>query len=196
MSLFARNVEQPKRITVPELRVGSGECLVICGPNGSGKSSLLRLLAGVDRPSRGEVTWDTRSLVSMTPMERAAHIAWLPQRSTLSGTLTVESLVACARYRFFESEQVAQQHALTLLGEHDLLHLAGRLTSEISGGELQRVLIVSLVAQQAAVLMLDEPANHLDPKHQISTYQTLGRLWRAGQSVIIVSHDVRLAQLL
>ena len=196
MTLRAVDIQQPKRICVPELRIESGQCIVLCGPNGSGKSSLLRILAGVDTPARGQVTLGKKPLIAMSPLERSAHIAWLPQRSTVGDAWTVEALVASARYRFFESRSVAEQRASELLAAHGLSHLRGRLSSEISGGELQRTLIVSLVAQEASILMLDEPANHLDPKHQIITYQSLGRLWRAGQSVVIVSHDVRLAQLL
>ena len=196
MSLIAQNINLPGRIRVDELRIEPGSCTVVCGPNGSGKSSLLRVLSGVDVAQAGQVLVDEKALSLLTPVERAAHIAWLPQSSTIYGACTVEALVAFCRFRFFESQSKAEHESVKLLQEHALGHLVGRLSSEISGGELQRVLMVSLVAQQAQFLMLDEPANHLDPKHQINAYQTLGKLWQKGHALIIVSHDVRLAQLL
>jgi iron complex transport system ATP-binding protein len=196
MTLHLTRIQQPGRIAVDDLRIEQGQCLVICGPNGSGKSSLLRLLAGVDRPRRGQVQWQGKDLHQWSVSERARLLAWLPQRSTLSPAWTVEALVMSARYRFFESDKVSRQHARALLEQFGLGHLVGRLVHALSGGELQRVLIVSLVAQQSEFLLLDEPANHLDPQHQIRTYQALSKLWQAGQTVILVSHDVRLAQLL
>jgi len=196
MTLHLTHIDQPGRIALTELCITQGECLVICGPNGSGKSSLLRLLAGVDRPTAGQVKWQDKDLRSWSVSERARWIAWLPQRSTLSPAWTVEALVMSARYRFFEPEKVSREQAVTLLKQFGLKHLVGRLVQGLSGGELQRVLIVSLVAQQSEFLLLDEPANHLDPQHQIKTYQALSKLWQGGQSVILVSHDVRLAKLL
>lgn len=196
MTLHLIGIEQPRRIALEDLRVVRGECLVICGPNGSGKSSLLRLLAGVDRPAQGHVKWQGKDLHKCSVSERARLLSWLPQRATLSPAWTAEALVMSARYRFSESEQVSRQHAIALLEQFGLEHLVGRLVHTLSGGELQRVLIVSLVAQQSEFLLLDEPANHLDPQHQIKTYQALAKLWQAGQTVILVSHDVRLAQLL
>jgi len=153
-------------------------------------------MAGIDRPASGQVTWQGKALHSWSTAERAAHLAWLPQRSSLSPAWTVQTLVMSARYRFLESEQVSQEHARALLEQFGLGHLRGKMASNISGGELQRVLIVSLVAQQSQFLLLDEPANHLDPQHQINTYQALSKVWQAGQTVLLVSHDVRLAQLL
>ena len=196
MSLVAQGIELPGRILLDELHIKKGSCTVVCGPNGSGKSSLLRVLSGVDLSPAGRVFIEEKDVALMSPLERAAYIAWLPQRSTIFSAWTVEALVACCRYRFSESQALALEQAVKLLHEHGLEHLIGRLSSEISGGELQRVLIVSLVAQQAQFLMLDEPANHLDPKHQINAYQTLGKLWHKGHGLIIVSHDIRLAQLL
>lgn len=196
MSLIAQGIDLPGRIALDELRINKGSCTVVCGPNGSGKSSLLRVLAGVDPTQVGRILVDGKELAAMTSLERAACIAWLPQRSTIFSAWSVEALVAACRFRFFESPAVAEQKSVELLHEHGLKHLVGRLSSEISGGELQRVLFVSLVAQEAQFLLLDEPANHLDPKHQIYAYQTLGKLWHKRHGVIIVSHDVRLAQLL
>jgi iron complex transport system ATP-binding protein len=107
------------------------------------------------------------------------------------------SLVAQARFRFGESSVRAHEAARHFLEEHEISHLSEQLTSRVSGGELQRVLIAALDAQECPILLVDEPANHLDPQHQVAAYQRLGRLWqRKNKTLVIVSHDLRLAQLL
>lgn len=195
-ALIARDVCLGTRVDVAEFSIKKGQCVVLCGPNGSGKSSLLRLLAGLERPQRGSITLDERPLSAWTRLELASKIAWLPQRPELGEALPCEAIVALSRFRFGESEGQAILRGKEILIDHGLGHLVGRLSSRISGGELQRVLITTLVAQEAPVLLVDEPANHLDPSHQVATYRRLGGLYKGGRAVVIVSHDVRLAQML
>ncbi len=194
--LSAQNVRLGQRIEASDFSLAQGECVVLCGPNGSGKSSLLRLLAGLEKPDAGQITIDGRSLHQMSRVAIASQIAWLPQRPQLIEPIPCEAVVAAARYRFTESSQVALEKAMEVLESQSIGHLIGRLAQQVSGGELQRVLIAALVAQDVPFLLVDEPANHLDPAHQVSTYKRLGELWQSGKGVIIVSHDVRLAQLL
>jgi iron complex transport system ATP-binding protein len=124
-------------------------------------------------------------------------IAWLPQRPAVPPGFTTEELVAQARFRFGESGAVARKHALRLLRERGAGHLIGRCVDAISGGELQRVLLATMSAQDAPLLLVDEPANHLDPAAQLETYRLLGRLWlEEGRGLCVVTHDIRLAQLL
>lgn len=184
------------RIFMETLQVAPGDCIVVCGPNGGGKSSLLRLLAGLDRPQRGEVRLLGRSLRRLPNTAIAEHVAWLPQRADAHQPMRTEEIVAAGRFRFHESPERALEAARSLMRERELGSLVGRWSSEISGGELQRVLIASLVAQETSLLLVDEPANHLDPKHQLEAYRHLGRLWREGKGLVIVSHDVRLAKVL
>jgi iron complex transport system ATP-binding protein len=194
--LVARDVSLGERIHAKEFSLSEGECVVLCGPNGSGKSSLLRLLAGLERADAGKVSIGEVDLSRMSRIAIASKIAWLPQRPQLIEAISCEAVVAAARYRFSESPQVALERAMDVLSSQGIGHLIGRLAQQISGGELQRVLVAALVAQDVPFLLVDEPANHLDPAHQLSTYRKLGELWQAGKGVIIVSHDVRLAQLL
>jgi iron complex transport system ATP-binding protein len=194
--LTAHDVTLTGRIRAREFSLNHGECVVLCGPNGSGKSSLLRLLAGLDKPDSGHVTIDGRNLNRLSRVAIASQIAWLPQRPHLVEPISCEAMVAAARYRFSEAPQIALEKAMAVLTAQGIGHLMGRLAQQISGGELQRVLIAALVAQDVPFLLVDEPANHLDPAHQLSTYRKLGELWQSGKGIIIVSHDVRLAQLL
>src|SRR5690606_5974712 len=173
------------------------ECVVLCGPNGSGKSSLLRLLAGLEPRAEGSLLLDGVPLLSKNRREIASFVAWLPQRPYLGEIVTCEAIVAAARFRFMESPAYSREMARRILERQGIVHLSERPAQEVSGGELQRVLIASLIAQDAPFLLVDEPANHLDPRHQVEAYRELGRLWQEeGRAVLVVTHDVRLASLL
>src|SRR5690606_41958578 len=106
-------------------------------------------------------------------------------------------LLAHARCRFRESSARAHDAARRFLEDHEISHLSDQLTSRVSGGELQRVLFAALDALECPILLVDEPANHLDPQQQVATYQRLGRLWQQkNKTLVIVSHDLRLPCLL
>jgi iron complex transport system ATP-binding protein len=196
-AIRATKIVLGERFQTDSFVVAPGECVVVSGPNGSGKSSLLRLLAGLEPSLLGRVEIAGEDLRRLSRREIAQRLAWLPQRPDISEAMTCVSLIATARFRFMESRTVAEVRAMEFLAEHDAGHLAGRLTSQISGGELQRVLLAAMSAQEAPLLLVDEPANHLDPLHQVTTYRRLGELWRQEErTLIIVSHDLRLAKLL
>jgi len=195
-SLEATDLELPGRIALDRFSLTPGKCVVVCGPNGSGKSSLLRLLGGLENGYVGRISLGDADMKNLSRREIAKHIAWLPQRAQLAHAITCLDVVASARYRFAEPRKSAHKYALAALEAQGIAHLATRRADHISGGELQRVLIASLIAQDVSYLLVDEPANHLDPGHQVATYERLGELWRSGKGVVVVSHDVRLARLL
>lgn len=184
------------RLVDVTFEVAPGECCVVVGPNGAGKSTLLRTLLGLEKPTRGRVLLDGRPWSELTPGQRAEHVAWLPQRPQLGESQRVEELVASARYRFGEAHHTSIVHARRALAEVGALDLAARRTDRISGGELQRALLATLLAQEAPLLLVDEPANHLDPAHQVAVYRRLGELWRRTLGLVVVTHDVNLAWLL
>lgn len=195
--LIVRDARLPGRIEVAHLSIDQGQCLVLCGPNGSGKSSLLRLLSGLEPEATGSLQLGEIDLLTAPRRTIAAQIGWLPQRPYLGEFITCESIVTAARFRFQESPSRALAEAHRILASQGILHLGPRPASQVSGGELQRVLIASLVAQDTPFLLVDEPANHLDPRHQVSTYKRLGQLWREeGRTIVLVTHDVRLVRLL
>ena len=177
-AICATKIVLGERFQTDSFVVAPRECVVLSGPNGSGKSSLLRLLAGLEPSLIGKVEIAGVDLRHLSRHQIAQRLAWLPQRPDISEAMTCVSLVATARFRFMESRKVAEGRAIEILAEYDAGHLAGRLTSQISGGELQRVLLAAMSAQEAPLLLVDEPANHLDPLHQVSTYRRLGALWR------------------
>ncbi len=192
-TLSLANVSVTTRLTEVSLTLSPGDCIVVIGANGAGKSTLLRTLAGLERPSAGAVLLDGRPLAELSPRARAQSVAWLPQRPRLGEAVRVLELVATGRYRFGESHGEALAHAERALAELGASHLAQRPTDKVSGGELQRALLATLLAQEAPLLLVDEPANHLDPAQQLAAYRTLGQLWRKGHGLVVVTHDLNLA---
>jgi iron complex transport system ATP-binding protein len=175
-----------------DLSLADGEFVALVGPNGAGKTTLLRLGLGLLSPTEGELVLDGQPMGALTPRERAARVAWLPQHSPLQEALRAEEVVASARYRFGESHVRAVDSARVALDRVGAGALAERPVTELSGGERQRVALASLLAQQAPLLLVDEPANHLDPAQQIDAYELLGRLWADGYGILCVTHDVNL----
>jgi iron complex transport system ATP-binding protein len=175
--------------------VRPGELVTLLGPNGAGKTTLLRAALGLVRPSSGRVLVggiDTREL---SPRARAGRIAWLPQH-TPPTTQRVIDVVEAGRFRFSESSAETRTAAERALERFGIGALAERALERLSGGERQRVAFATLVAQQAECVLLDEPANHLDPAQQLESTSFIRELWKAGSAVLLVSHDVNLPGLL
>jgi iron complex transport system ATP-binding protein len=174
------------------LRVGPGEFSALLGPNGAGKTTLLRTALGIVRAARGEVSLGGRRIDAVPPRARAAKIGWLPQQALASEALSALETVVAARYRFDETRANARDAARRALERLGVGALADAAVTRLSGGERQRVALAALVAQEASVLLLDEPANHLDPAQQAETYGLLGALAREGAGILCVTHDVNL----
>ncbi len=174
------------------LRVEPGQFVVLVGPNGAGKTSILRVALGLLRPTRGAVRLGDRSIFDLSPRARAAALAWLPQQPRFDEPLTALETVAIARYRFGEAHAASLTFARSALERVGAAVFADRRVTELSGGERQRVALAALLAQEAPLLLVDEPANHLDPAQQIEAYELLGRCFEAGLGVLCVTHDVNL----
>jgi iron complex transport system ATP-binding protein len=174
------------------LSVARGEFLALVGPNGAGKTTLLRTALGIVREEKGEVLLGGQRVGTVPPRKRAGLVAWLPQQALASEALSALETVVAARYRFDESRGVARAAARRALERLGVSELAERPVTRLSGGERQRVALAALVAQEAELLLLDEPANHLDPAQQAETYALLGELVREGAGILCVTHDVNL----
>jgi len=174
------------------MELAPGELAILVGPNGAGKTTLLRTCLGLIRPSGGTVELDGRRLTSLSARERAARVAWLPQHLPIAEAWPAEELVASARYRFAESHARSLGAAREVLGRLRASELGSRPVTELSGGERQRVALAALLAQEAPLLLLDEPAAHLDPKEQYGIHQLVGELVRQGRGVLSVTHDLNL----
>ncbi len=174
------------------LSLAEGALLALLGPNGAGKTTLLRVMLGLIEPDRGSVRMDGTPLVSLSPRQRAARVAWLPQHSQAAEELPALEVVTAARYRFDEPFAQAERQALAALERVGVGAVCRRPLGTLSGGERQRVALAALLAQQTPILLADEPGNHLDPAQQIEVYRLLGELWREGKTVVCVTHDVNL----
>jgi iron complex transport system ATP-binding protein len=172
------------------LTLDPGDFLVLVGPNGAGKTSLIRAAVGLVQPTRGTLRLDGHDVAQMPHRKRAARVAWLPQLPVASEPYPALELVAAARYRFGESVAHSRGAARRALGRVGAAQLETRPITALSGGERQRVAIAALLAQEAPLLLLDEPANHLDPAQQLEIYRLLGSLWQQGVGILCVTHDV------
>jgi ABC-type cobalamin/Fe3+-siderophores transport system ATPase subunit len=190
--------ERPDFLQPIDLEIGAGQCWGIIGPNGAGKSTLLRLLAGLLRPAAGAVRLEGLPFQEVPLRQRARRIAFLPQHVPNDLSSTAREIVLMGRFphrRFglFESadDMRIADRALAAMG---VTEFADRPLATLSGGEAQRVHIAAVIAQEAAVLLLDEPTASLDLYHQLSIFTTLGDLAeRSGDAVVVVTHDINLA---
>jgi iron complex transport system ATP-binding protein len=173
-------------------RAERGELCALLGPNGAGKSTLLATALGLLTPTSGRVSWAGRSVAELSARERARALAWLPQEPLGSDAIPAIESVLAARYRFAESSHTARTAALRALERVRVAAFADVPLSNLSGGERQRVAFAGLLAQEAEWLLLDEPANHLDPAQQAEIYALLGTLAREGAGILCVTHDVNL----
>jgi iron complex transport system ATP-binding protein len=176
--------------------VQPGEFIALMGRNGAGKSTVMDLLAGLRRPHAGAVLLDGRPLHTWSTSERARRIGHLPQAVATQSALAVEQIVMMGRYPHApgwmesDADRVAVEDAMRACG---CLPFLGRRLSTLSGGERQRVLLAACVAQEPALLLLDEPSTFLDVDQQLQTFSMLRALAAAGRAVVAVSHDVNLA---
>ena len=183
-----------------DARVVPGEVLGVIGPNGSGKSTLIRVLAGVRRPSAGSIRLDGKDLHALPRRARARRIALVPQETHLSFPIRVRELVLLGRAphtgRFGLERQEDLRAAHEAMARAEVLELAGRPVDELSGGERQRVVLARALAQDAGILLLDEPTSFLDLRHAVLLLDLVRELCRArGLAVAVVLHDLNLAAM-
>ncbi len=182
-----------------ELRVG--ELLVVLGPNGAGKTTLVRVLSGLLRPQSGAVRLGGQRIVELGRREIARRLAVVPQELGVPFPYQVRELVAMGRApqlgplgREGPRDRDAIDGALAALGMREF---ARRTYDTLSGGEKQRVVLARALAQEAPLLLLDEPIAHMDLGHRVHTFEWL-RDWvaRAPQerAALVVTHDLILAQ--
>lgn len=178
------------------LRVEDGELVSLVGPNGAGKSTLLKCLNRVLRPSDGRVHVDGRDVKGIDLKATARLFGYVPQGTSSVFPATVLDTVLLGRRPYVEwvvSRQSREIVYETLI-QMNLAHLASRPISELSGGELQRVLIARALAQEPRVLLLDEPTSNLDLKHQLEVLgHVLSIVKDKGLSVLMAIHDLNLA---
>ena len=178
-------------------RVAAGDRWVVIGPNGSGKSSLLAAIAGIFPIAAGDVHFEAQALSAWDPQALADRRAWSPQFWFDPFPSTVLETATLARARGspwrVSGDRVADAHVFATLEELDLQRFADLDVQSLSGGERQRVAIATALLQGAPLLLLDEPASHLDPAHQRLLLEVLSRHAEKGGAFVASLHDLNLA---
>ena len=181
-----------------DLDLAAGEILAVIGPNGAGKSTLIKVLSGVLAPSGGDILFDETPASGLSTRERARRTAVVPQGGYLPPQFTVRQTVLLGRTPYLgwlgtprPADQIAVRDALQWA---HLTDLADRSIEALSGGEQQRVLLARALAQEAPVLLLDEPTTFLDLQHQALFLTLVRRTAREKhRAVLMVMHDLNLA---
>lgn len=189
-TLAARNIS---------LRISPRELVLLLGPSGSGKTTLLTLIAGLIEPSSGFVYLFGKNTMDYMPEElqqiRAERFGFIFQNFLLLDPLTVaENVELVLRFAGHKPEQ-CRTRAQKLLERFNVGHLAGRFPSSLSQGEKQRVAIARALANNAELIIADEPTASLESKQGFEIIEMLHGLARQdGHSVVVASHDLRLAE--
>jgi iron complex transport system ATP-binding protein len=180
-----------------DLRVGQGELAAIVGPNGAGKSTLVRAVSGLQGISAGSVSWCGREVGEMRGRELARVRAFVPQRMPVPAGVSVREAVTIGRsshLRPLRRLTAADRDGIERAMERARIsRFAERPLTTLSGGELQRVQIAVGLAQEAPVLIADEPTSQLDLGATIGVATLLRELADEGLTILLVVHDLALA---
>jgi ABC-type cobalamin/Fe3+-siderophores transport system ATPase subunit len=170
------------------LDLAPGTLVGLIGPNGAGKSTLLRALAGLTRPQAGIATIDGQPAADLPPQERARRIGYMPQTFQPAWDYSVRTVVELGASRVPSAGHRLDE----ILRVHDLVDLAERPWSRISGGERARALLAATLVAEPAVLLADEPGASLDIGHRIDLMRRL-HAYARDQIVVLVLHDIEQA---
>ncbi|MBS1402553.1 MAG: ABC transporter ATP-binding protein [Oscillospiraceae bacterium] len=166
--------------------VADGEFVSIVGPSGCGKSTLLSLIAGLERPSAGEILLDGEPVT-----EPSAKIGFMPQRDQLFAWRTIWSNVTLGLQIRHQNTPEQQAHVHTLLEQYDLAEFAQKQPGQLSGGMRQRCALIRTLATEPAILLLDEPFSALDYQTRLAVSADISRIIRQEhKTAVLVTHDI------
>jgi iron complex transport system ATP-binding protein len=180
------------------LPIERGRITVLAGPNGCGKSTLLRAIRRLHKPVAGKIFLEEMDIARLGERALARQIGLLAQSPSAPEDMTVEELVRLGRYPhqsmlqpWSANDSTALEAAMT---GTNIGHLRDRRLGSLSGGQLQRVWIAMVLAQETDVICLDEPVYHLDMAHQLDCLDLVAKLnGEFGRTVVLVLHDLNLA---
>ena len=178
-----------KHITL-DIPRGSWSCLV--GPNGAGKTTFLKTLLG-NKPYDGSIAFD-----GVEVYKNLRNVAFVPQRPEIPAGMNVAEYVMLGRARldgWGRDSNKSRKYAMGILEEMSLAAMRHHLVTQLSGGEMQRVLIARALVQEAELMILDEPTSALDLHHQISTLDHIERVQKNGTTIISTMHDITLGAM-
>ena len=195
---FAHNGGQAHILTHVSLDLYEGDFTVIMGASGSGKSTLLYALSGMDRATAGEVLYGGRNLVGLKERElarlRHTDFGFVFQQIHLVSNLTLfENVAVCGYLNKGRPAAEVRKRADSLLSRMSIAHVRDHLPTQVSGGEQQRCAIARAVINSPKVLFADEPTGALNRKNTADVLELLMGLNRDGQSILMVTHDMKAA---
>jgi ABC-type cobalamin/Fe3+-siderophores transport system ATPase subunit len=187
------------------LSINDGSVVALIGPNGSGKTTLIRAASGILPLMSGEVRVNGQIVNHLGEQERARLVSVVPQVRSIPPAFTVREVVALGRTPYLnwlgQFSLKDNEIVEVALQQTDLLDLADRSISDLSGGEQQRVLLARALAQETGVMLLDEPTSHLDLQFQVNIMDRIHRLAHpvnkknAGRAILVAVHDLNLLQM-
>jgi iron complex transport system ATP-binding protein len=180
-----------------DLTLEAGRLVAVVGPNGAGKSTLARAVAGMQKTAGGAIRWMGDDLGKLRGRKLALRRAFVPQRARVPDGVTVAEAVRIGRSPHLKPLQRPTRRDAAAVAEAmertGVTQFAERKLTTLSGGELQRVQVAVALAQQAPVLMADEPTSHLDLGATVAVAKLLRGLADQGLAVMLVAHDLSLA---
>jgi putative ABC transport system ATP-binding protein len=194
---FGRGESLVRAVDDFDLDIGAGETVAVMGPSGCGKSTLLHLLGGLDRPSGGEVWFGGRRIDDLGERAlarlRRDEVGFVFQSFQLMEELTAVENVELSALLAGRTPRAARRRALELLDRVGLADRARFLPSALSGGQRQRVAVARALTNEPAVVLADEPTGNLDSAATLDVLRLFAGLHEAGQTLVIVTHDARIA---
>jgi putative ABC transport system ATP-binding protein len=182
-----------------DLEVGTGEFVAIMGPSGSGKSTLLHVLGGLEPATRGQLWVRGQRVDGLSPSAwavlRRKHVGFVFQFFNLLSTMTVADNVELPALLAGVSPRQARKRREELLAELGITIKANTSPSRLSGGEQQRVALARALANEPSLLLADEPTGNLDSTNTRDVLRLLRRAHAAGQTILMVTHDAKVAGL-
>jgi len=186
--------KQPFLLNPVSFEISPGRVLGVVGPNGAGKSTLLRMIYHYQKPTSGQILVDGQDLWGMSAKVAARKVAAVLQEQPGAFGLSVRDIVALGRtpHRSGLSSEGAKDAQIieTAIARMQLESLVARDFDTLSGGERQRVMVARALAQQPQVLIMDEPINHLDIRHQLEILSLIRSL---GLTIVVSLHDLNMA---
>lgn len=194
------SISNKKILNSLSLNIYDGDFLSIIGPNGGGKTTLIKCLIGINKPPAEKIFLNNIPIEKISQKELAKQISYVPQISEQTFPFTAKEFLMLARYphlsRFTSITSDDKKAVTEALDITNTNHLSDRYINTLSGGEKQMIFIAAALAQGGDVIILDEPATFLDPKHEHKIYEILKRIHTQNNKTILsVTHNINSAIL-
>jgi len=196
LEIEALNFAYKKEKVLKDINLSAqkGELITLIGPNGSGKSTLLKCINNYLRAEQGEIKIKNQALESYSKRELAQIIAYVPQAAEMNFNLNVFETILMGRkpHSSWKAGDNDKKITAKVIAEMGLEELAFKEINNLSGGQRQKVFIARAAAQKAELILLDEPTNNLDLKHQLEIFNLIRKEVKNGKTAIVTMHDLSL----